>query len=99
MREALLILTVIAVLILLTAVRYRRQLRAMFEFWRVVKRMRLQPGRSEVADTNQRAAGPLVKCAGCGAWVPEERAVQLGRTAYCSPACIESTAAVREQRS
>lgn len=93
MREALIILAVIAVLIALTAFKYRRQIGAVIEVWRTLKK--LQGVRKDPAEVGARreAAGPLVSCARCKAWVPEEKAIRLGKTmTYCSTACLERSA-------
>ena len=72
MKEAFFILLVVAVLLGLTAIRYRRQIVGFISFYKQLK----------AAQTNLRKGGPrsdqpevrgiqLVKCAHCGKWVPE----------------------------
>lgn len=92
MREAFFILIVILILLGLTAVRYRKQIVAMIQIWRSLK-----TARDQILDRQQPkveepiAAGPLVNCAKCGTWVPEQRAIKLrGGTFYCSTACLET---------
>lgn len=95
MKEALFILLVIAVLAALTAYRYRRQIRTMRQFWRMAKEMRQMhsQARREVEEPKSVATGKLVNCSKCGTWVPEERAIRLGRTAaFCSSNCLEKSA-------
>ena len=97
MREALVILFVMAIIVILTAVRYRKQIAGAVQIWRALKSARDQirdsgPTRREEQPAQ---AGPLVNCARCGTWVPENRAIDLrGGIFYCSTACLESTANV-----
>lgn len=95
MREALIILGVIAVLLALTAYRYRRQIGAFYQFWQVLKQARVQ-GKRNAKEMNQpaeTALGPLVNCVKCGTWVPESKSIKLGpRIYYCSTDCVEKTA-------
>ncbi len=93
MREALFILLVLVVLAALTAYRYRRQIRSVLEFWKTIQSMRavVKPKPGEMPD-EPAARGPLVHCPKCGTWVPEDRAIRLGRSAfYCSTKCLEAS--------
>ena len=95
MREALFVLFVIGMLLAFTAYKYRRQLRMMREVWRVARGMRQMSVRQqkEVEEPKAAPAGKLVHCSKCGTWIPEERAVRLGRTSvFCSAACLEKAA-------
>ena len=95
MREALFILIVIAILFALTAYRYRRQIKTAREFWRMAKGMSrmASQARKEVEEPRDDLSGKLVNCSKCGTWVPEERAVILGRsTVFCSAKCLERSA-------
>lgn len=94
MREALVILFVMAVLVALTAIKYRRQIAAGLQIYRSMKAMREQitnqHSKKSVEPTAVNA-GKLVNCAKCGTWVPEERAIKLrGGGYFCSSACVES---------
>jgi hypothetical protein len=96
MKEAFFILFVIAVILGLTAVRYRKQIAAMLHIWRSLKSMRDQVKERQVRPQEATPAGPLVNCAKCGTWVPEQKAIQLrGGTFYCSSSCLESAVPVR----
>ncbi|HVF29445.1 MAG TPA: hypothetical protein VNA22_00685 [Pyrinomonadaceae bacterium] len=99
MKEALFILVVLAVIVVLTAIRYRRQISGMLQIWRTLKsvRQQMKDGRGATPDEPApAAAGPLVNCARCGTWVPENRAINLrGGVFYCSSTCLETTASVR----
>ena len=92
MKEALFILLVLMVLAAITAFRYRRQIKAVMHFWRTLQTMR-QPGQGNNRIQDQPAfAGQLVNCPKCGTWVPEEKAMKLGRSAsYCSTKCLEAS--------
>ena len=92
MREAFVILIVIAVLLGLTAIRYRKQIAAMIHIWRSLKSMRQQAQR-QVQPEKAEELGSLVSCAKCGTWVPEQRAIKLrGGIVYCSSNCLETAA-------
>ena len=93
MKEALFILAVLLVLAALTAYRYRRQISAVLEFIHQVKAIRegIKKPRERIAEEPV-SKGPLVNCQKCGSWVPEKRAIRLGRTAmFCSSQCLESS--------
>jgi hypothetical protein len=90
MKEAFLILLVIAVIVILTAIRYRKQIVTMLHIWRSLKAMRQQVSQRQVPPEKPEQAGPLVNCSKCGTWVPEQRAIKLrGGTFYCSSNCLE----------
>lgn len=93
MKEVLFILAVLLVLAALTAYRYRRQISAVLEFMNQVKMIREGMKKPQERIPEQPVAkGPLVHCQKCGSWVPEERAIRLGRTAvFCSAQCLESS--------
>lgn len=99
MKEAFFILVVFAVILVLTAVRYRRQIAGMIQVWRSLKAMRHQIKQKQGPDDMEQEkvpAGKLVNCSGCGTWVPESRAIGLrGGIFYCSSACLETTSNVR----
>lgn len=99
MKEAFFILLVLAVILVLTAVRYRRQIAGMIQIWRSLKAMRQQikqKQRRDDIEPEQVPAGKLVNCSGCRTWVPESRAIALrGGIFYCSSTCLETTSNVR----
>ena len=97
MKEALVILVVLAVILALTAVRYRRQIAGVIQIWRTLKSARQQiKKQSGSVKEEPVSAGRLVNCAKCGTWVPEGKAINLrGGIFYCSSTCLESTANVR----
>jgi hypothetical protein len=93
MKEALVILGVIAIILGLTAVRYRRQIAGVIQIWRSLKSAREQiKKQSGPVNEEPVASGKLVNCAKCGTWVPENKAINLrGGTFYCSSTCLEAT--------
>ena len=93
MREALIILAVIAILAGLTLFKYRRQVRMMVEFWRSIRKLQQASRPHGEMPQPAKNEGKLVSCARCRTWVPEDRAIRLGKTAtYCSTECLEKSA-------
>lgn len=93
MKEVFFILLVLLVLAGLTVYRYRRQIMSILEFWRTLQTIKgnITQSRQEIRD-EPATSGPLVLCAKCGTWVPEETAVKLGRSSfYCSTKCLEAS--------
>ena len=96
MREALFILLIIAVILALTAYRYRRQIATMLHIWRSFNAVRQQVKQRSTPTVESKTSGRLVNCAKCGTWIPEERAIELrGGSTYCSAACLETTSGAR----
>jgi len=89
----LFVLAVVMFFAMLIAVRYRKQINAAIQVARLLRDARegvkeIQPGSTRREPI---AAESLVKCAGCGTWVPENRAKRM-RTGdlLCSDECIRS---------
>lgn len=91
MREALFILAIIAVLLGLTAIRYRRQIAGMIGLARALKDAKnaATGGRSPIG-RNESASVQLTQCAKCGIWVPAGKAFASRDAVYCSTACQRS---------
>ena len=92
MREALVILVVMLALVVLTAIRYRKQIAGMIQIARALKSARdqLRGAQPPAREKQPLETKPLVNCARCGTWVPQDRAISLrGGTSYCSTACPE----------
>jgi hypothetical protein len=57
---------------------------------------------SPTASPQQRSGGEhkLVRCAGCGTWIPANRTFNLnsGLATYCSRECLEKKAAPKERK-
>jgi hypothetical protein len=84
---------VVMFFVMLIAVRYRKQINAAAQVARMLRDARQGPKEIQSASTKRdpMAAESLVKCAGCGTWVPENRAKRI-RTGdlFCSEKCIRS---------
>lgn len=87
MREAIVILLVIAVLFAFTAIRYRRQIAAFIQFWRMIRSA--SNGRGDRLPEDRPTNAPLASCPKCGTWVPQDRAIAVGRSFYCSNKCLQ----------
>jgi len=96
MKEAFFILLVIAVILALTAIRYRRQIVGVIQIWRSLNSMRAQVKEKQESAEDTISSGPLVNCAKCGTWVPEQKAIKLrGGVVYCSTSCMETSVPAR----
>ncbi len=87
MRELFLILIVMAVLLGLTLIRYRKQIAGMIGLARTLKELRdgsVVPGNAAKGRSQPVA---LVNCAKCGVWVPQDRALSTKNLYFCSDAC------------
>ncbi len=92
MKEALFILLIVLILLGFTAYRYRRQLTAGYQVWKMFQGLRKGTLGSH-PEREPEKSGNLVSCSRCGTWVPESKAMKLGRSVnYCSPACMERSA-------
>ena len=65
-----------------------------------VARTITNPPDSAAGVAASKTEGKLVRCEGCGTWIPSDRAIGFnsGRTTYCSRDCIEKTSATRERK-
>ena len=94
MRETLFILAILAVLLGLTAYRYRKQLVFAIQVWRTLKGVRdIQSKQQNVSQLDQepQSKGELVNCSRCGKWTPVTTAIKFGPTIYyCSTKCVQS---------
>ena len=93
MREAIFILIVIVVLLGLTAVRYRKQIKAMIGLARKLKELKEGAGLGGSAVKNDRPVA-LVNCSSCGVWIPQDRILKAKNKAYCSDACLKKPAVI-----
>jgi hypothetical protein len=84
-REALFILVIVAILLAVTAVKYRRQINGVIAFARMLKDAKnaAQVSSMRTPQPQPRSSVQLVNCSKCGVWVPESKATQRGRLAYC----------------
>ncbi len=100
MKELFVILAVIAILLLLTAFRYRRQIQAAIQVWRMFRKMREVGKQNEagqqIPDRSNSGDVELVMCARCNAWRPRSEALKFSRgTFYCSTKCVNEAMNVR----
>ena len=92
----LIVLIIFLVVIGLILFRYRRQIQAGWQIWRVLRQMR-QTGKSQQQPTAKKPDNlkevPLVRCEKCGKWISPEGALKLQKEKfYCSSACMERAA-------
>jgi hypothetical protein len=67
---------------------------------KVVNSLNVSTSFGTTTPTSQAGANEnkLVRCAGCGTWVPENRALNLRRSIYCSPECMEKKSEQKERK-
>jgi len=93
----LILLGLVIILLAIIAVRFRSQIKMGIYVWRMFRKMR-QAGKSgekqiEKRENSKHAA--LVRCAKCGTWIPQSKALNLrSGIYYCSKICLETTAKV-----
>lgn len=87
MKEFFFILLVILVLLALTAVRYRKQIAGMIGLAKMLKEAKNAIPQGN-AIRGEKASVQLVNCAGCGVWVPQNKAIKRREGFfYCSNEC------------
>jgi formylmethanofuran dehydrogenase subunit E len=88
-------LILLALLILafaLIALRFRKQIQAMLQIWRMYKQIKQanQPIEKQMPKREKIENEALVRCANCGKWTPQSAALNLRKqTFYCSSNCVE----------
>jgi hypothetical protein len=91
MKEALVVLLVIFLLLVLTAIRYRKQIAGVLGVARMLRdAKRAAAGMHQNLPRDREKAGQLVNCAKCGVWVPEGKAQKVGEIFFCSSACLKA---------
>lgn len=90
MREFLLVFAVIAVLLGLTAIKYRRQLMAMVGFARLLKEAGSATGELRRRAVTASEPNKLVGCDACGVRVPESKVIRKGNRNFCSENCLKA---------
>ena len=96
----LIILLLLLLLMAVIAVRYRRQITAAIQIFKMFRQLREQtkPRERVIEKRTENENAPLVRCAKCGKWTPQTAALNLrSRTFYCSPNCMEKAVEIREQ--
>ncbi len=93
----LILLGLVIVVLGLIATRFRRQIKMAIYVWRMFHKMR-QAGKSEgkhIEKQDNLSDVALVRCAKCGTWTPQSKALNLrSGVYYCSKNCLEVTARV-----
>lgn len=92
----LIVLIIFLVVIGLILFRYRKQIQAGWQIWRVLRQMR-QAGKAQEKPSANRQESlkevPLVRCEKCGKWISPEGALKLQKEKYyCSSNCMERAA-------
>lgn len=92
----LIILLILIAVVALVAFRYRRQILAGWQIWRVLRQMR-QVGKTKDAPSEKKKDSlkdvPLVRCEKCGKWISPDGALKLRSDKYyCSSTCMEKAA-------
>jgi hypothetical protein len=97
----LIILALIVAVFALIAFRYRKQIQAGLQIWRMFRQIRKasgagnNPAEKRKQSTPIDKSAPLVKCARCGKWITETSALNLrSKTFYCSTNCMEKAARI-----
>ena len=90
----LILLILFAVLVFVIAARYRRQIQTAVYVWRMFRKMRQagKQGEKQIEKKETASEVPLIRCAKCGTWIPQENALRLrSKTFFCSANCMEKT--------
>lgn len=91
----LIILFILLLVIMLIALRYRRQIQTGMQVWQMFRQVRqtTKPPAASKAKPRIEKSELLVRCARCGKWVAPSEAVNLrSKTIYCSTNCLEKAA-------
>jgi len=93
----LFLLFLIGIVLVLIAIRYRRQIQTGIYLFRMFRKMR-QMGKSDekqIVEKEKPKETQLVRCAKCGTWIPQSKAFNLrSNTFYCSANCMETAVKV-----
>jgi hypothetical protein len=94
MTKILVILFILIVVSGLVALRYRKQIQMglyVLRMFRKMRRMNSAPEEKQIEKTETTSDVQLVKCARCGKWIPQSKALNLrSKTFYCSANCMEN---------
>jgi hypothetical protein len=103
-REFFFILIVLLLLLAITAIRYRKQIKAAIEVYKLIKAKDQSMRNANITEKSaggnkagiagsRRQITEMVNCIGCGKWMPAESAVAVGQGLYfCSNKCLKSRA-------
>ena len=94
----IILLILFAIVIILIATRYRRQITAGIEIYKMFRQVRRQMKPKEEQQIRQpvsKSDVQLVRCSKCGKWINESNALNLrSKTFYCSTNCMEQAVKV-----
>ena len=80
-------------LLMIISVRFKRQITAMIEIWKIFKQFE-NPPEKQLKKNDERGDIALVKCARCGNWIPSTEALNFRSNEFhCSLNCVEKTVA------
>ncbi len=93
----LIVLGILIVILVLVAMRFRQQIKMAIYVWRMFRKMR-QVGKTDEKQIEKQTDSKdaaLVRCAKCGTWIPQNKALNLrSGIFYCSKVCLETPAKV-----
>lgn len=90
----LLILILFLFLAAMIAVRYKKQIIRLIQFWKTFTALESEQPRKQVKRENSSGDIRLVTCAKCGSWIAQNQAVKThGENYYCSAKCFEKVIA------
>ena len=100
MAKYLVIAALLALLLLLVYSRLYPYIQAIKKIFGVAKSIVTpQPNSGDFGHPSTRGDKKLVRCVGCGTWVPADRIIGGFRSsAYCSRECIERTSNGKERK-
>jgi hypothetical protein len=89
MKETFFILAVVAILVGLTAIRYRKQITAMIALYRQLQgvRERINTSPRDISDRSSNVGIQLIKCARCAKWIPQSEARGDVSSPVCAAGC------------
>lgn len=93
----LILLILFLILIAIIAHRYRRQINLGIEIFKMFRQLRnrAKPQEKKLDKKAADKSVPLVRCARCGTWTPQNSALNLrSKTFYCSTNCMEKAVSV-----
>lgn len=93
MAKYLVIAALLALLLLLVYSRLYPYIQAIKKVFGVAKSIATPSSSGDEFGSSIKGDKKLVRCVGCGTWVPADRAIGAGRSSvYCSRECIEKSA-------
>lgn len=94
MTEWIIVLAVILLIVVFTAVRYRRQITMGIQILQMFRKMRAmgKPAEKPAKQKESLKDVQLVRCDRCGKWIEPASALKLKANTYCSTNCMERAA-------